>query len=187
MYFIIFFIALCILILAGVLIFRFAKVILTFFDFFCIFVLTYFFIIGTRSYIFSDLQGAALLSNVELHTVFKILIYAAILGAWYGLQNISVKGYYVFRILSTFLTAILGSFVFTFFLIMFLQDSVEGFDLIWGIFIGIISLIMIFAFIFTKRRSLGTFKKRGYSNKPPFDFSDVKTQQENINGQIDSK
>jgi len=93
--------------------------------------LVYAFVFGANGFV-----PNALLANVEIHTVFVILIYLAALAIWYGLQQINIFTIYIFRIVACAFSA----FLFVLFVStgLFGQTIAEGMDIIWQWTVGIV-------------------------------------------------
>ena len=84
-----------------------------------------------------------LLVNYELHTVFVVLIYLAAFGIWFGLQQIRIFGFYIFRIVACAIAAYF--FVFMASTGLFGQTIADGMDLIWQVTVGIVYFVAIVA------------------------------------------
>lgn len=106
-----------------------AKIILSL-DYLIVLMLVWFFLLTGFNY---EAEPTGLLGGVEIHTVFIILICLAILVAWWGLQQIEIKGIKIFKIL-----ACVGSTLIFVFLLR--DDSFFNFeiDIIWTWTIAII-------------------------------------------------
>ena len=87
-------------------------------------------------FVFGAGRESGLLVNVELHTVFVILIYLAALGIWFGLQSIRVFNIYIFRIVGCAISA----FVLTVLVSAGLlgQNIADNMDTIWQWTVGIV-------------------------------------------------
>ena len=77
-----------------------------------------------------------LLVGFEIHTVFMVLTYLAVCGAWFGLQRIKVLNLYIFRIAACALSA----YLFVEFATRgwFGHTIAHGMDTIWQWTIGIV-------------------------------------------------
>jgi len=97
------------------------------FDYVMIGLFTWLFVFGANG-----ANEQALLADVELHTVFIILIFLAIFAVWFGIQQIRIFEIYVFRILAS----IFASFSFTMIFVVHYVDT------IWAWAIGIILFLI---------------------------------------------
>jgi len=94
------------------------------------------FVVWAFGFGFGGLIDRGLLVGYEIHTVFVILIYLAVLGAWFGLQRIRVWKIYIFRIVGCALSAfVLTSLVSSGLLG---QGIADGMDTIWQWAVGIV-------------------------------------------------
>ena len=82
-----------------------------------------------------------LLVNFELHIVFVVLIYLAAFGIWFGLQQIRILGFYIFRVVACAVAAYF--FVFMASTGWFGQTIADGMDLIWQVTVGIVYFVVI--------------------------------------------
>jgi len=82
-----------------------------------------------------------LLVDHDLHIVFVALIYLAALGIWFGLQQIRVLGFYIFRVVACAISAYF--FIYIASTGWFGQTIADGMDLIWQVTVGIVYFIVI--------------------------------------------
>ena len=99
-------------------------------DYLFIVILIWAFIFGA-----SGQNEKALLYNTELHTSVIVLIYIGILSIWFGLQQIRIMRFYIFKIA----TCALASYIIITFASTgwFGETIANGMTMIWQITIGI--------------------------------------------------
>ena len=106
------------------------------FDYVFLFFIVWGFVFGA-----SGQNEYGLLVDYDLHTVFVILIYLAAFGIWFGLQQIRILGFYIFRVVACAISAYF--FIFMASTGWFGQTIADGMDLIWQIAVGIVYFIVI--------------------------------------------
>ena len=126
-----------------------AKVIMHF-DYVFLFLLIWAFVFGAGGH-----NENGLLVNRELHTVFVISIYLAILGAWFGLQQIRVCNIYIFKIIACGFSA---------YIIVYMASTgwfghtlADGMDLVWQWTAGIVYFGLALAL---RSRDSGLIRRR---------------------------
>ena len=77
-----------------------------------------------------------LLLNLEVHTVFMILIYLAAIGIWYVIQNIHIFRIYIFRIIACAFSALVLTLLISDGLLG--EDIASRMDFIWQWTFGIV-------------------------------------------------
>ena len=105
------------------------------FDYVIVFVVTWVLVFGAAG---SFEQG--LLVNHDVHTVFTIIIYVAVLVLWYFLQQISIFGIYVIRIIGCALSALILTYLVSTGLLG--QTIADGMDTIWMWTFGIVYFVI---------------------------------------------
>lgn len=105
-------------------------------DYVFLLLLLWAFVFGASGY-----NENGLLSNYQIHTVFVILIYLAVLAIWFGLQQIKIFNIYIFRIIACGLSA----YIFTYMVRTgFLGQKVaNGMDTIWSWTVGIVYFAIV--------------------------------------------
>jgi len=104
-----------------------AKIVLSF-DYFIIFAIVWM-IFFQEADSFSLLTNGGLLVQFELHTAFIILIILVALSVWWGLQQISILGFRVFKVFACVFSAAM-------FTLMFIAPELD--DIIWTWTLGIL-------------------------------------------------
>ena len=77
-----------------------------------------------------------LLFNLEVHTVFVIVIYLTAIGIWYVIQNIRIFRIYIFRIIACGFSALVLTLLISDGLLG--EDIANRMDLIWQLAFGIV-------------------------------------------------
>jgi len=116
------------------------------FDYLLLFLIIWGFVFGASGH-----NEYGLLANHELHIVIVVLIYLAAFGIWFGLQQIRVFNFYIFRIVACAISAYFFTYMAS--TRWFGHTIADGMDLIWQWAAGIVYFIVAIA-LRTKDNSL---------------------------------